>query len=89
MWWGFSSQVWSKIRMSSKYTTTNVLENGIKMSYISLMNVTGAFVNPKGMTNLSKRPSLDLKEVFHTSEGSIGTWRYPEFNSILLKYFPP
>jgi hypothetical protein len=27
----------------------------------------GAFVKPKGMTNHSKRPSLDLKEVFHTS----------------------
>jgi hypothetical protein len=74
MWWGCSSQVWSKIRMSSKYTTTNELANGLKMSYISLMKVAGAFVNPKGMTNLSKRPSLDFKAVFHTSEGSIGTW---------------
>ena len=74
MWWRCSSQVWLQIRMSSKYTTTNELVNGYKMSSISLMKVVGAFVNPKGMNNHSKRPSLDLKAIFHTSEGSIGTW---------------
>ena len=73
MWWRCSSQVWLKIRMSSKYTTTNELVNGRRMSSISLMKVAGAFVNPKGMTKHSKRPSLDLNAVFHTSEGSIGT----------------
>jgi hypothetical protein len=31
------------------------------------MKVAGAFVKPKGMTNHSKRPSFDLKVVFHTS----------------------
>ena len=60
--------------MSSKYTTTNELVNGRKMSSISLKKVAGAFVNLKGMTNHSKRPSLDLKVAFHTLEGSIGTW---------------
>jgi hypothetical protein len=74
MWWRCSSQVWLKIIMSSKYTTTNELVNGHKMSSIILMKVVGAFVNPKGTTSNSKRPSLDLKAVFHTSEGSIGTW---------------
>jgi hypothetical protein len=59
--------------MSSKYTTTNELVNGHKMSSISLTKVVGAFVNQKGMTSHSKMPSLDLKVVFHTSEGSIGT----------------
>jgi hypothetical protein len=73
MWWRWSSQVWLKIKMSSKYTTTNELVNGDKMSSISLIKVAGVFVKPKGMTNHSKRPSLDLKVVFHTSEGSIGT----------------
>ena len=53
--------------------TTNELVNGHKMSSISLMKVVGAFVNLKGITNHSKRPSLVLKVVFHTSEGSIGT----------------
>jgi hypothetical protein len=48
--------------------------NGRNMSSISLMKVAGAFVNPKGMTSHSKRPSLDLKEIFHVLEGSIGTW---------------
>ena len=47
--------------MESKYTTTNELVNGRKMSSIILMNVAGAFVNPKGMTSHSKRPSLALK----------------------------
>ena len=74
MWRGCSSQVWLKIRMSSKYTTTNELVNGHKMSSINLMKVVGAFFNSKGMTSHSKRPSLALKETFHTSEGSIGTW---------------
>jgi hypothetical protein len=74
MWWRRSSQVWLKIKMSSKYTTKNELVNGRKMSSVSLIKVAGALVNPKGMTNHSKRPSLDLKVVFHTSEGLIGTW---------------
>ena len=56
MSWRCSSQVWPKIRMSSKYTTTNELVNGRKMSSISLMKAAGAFVNPKGMTSHSKRP---------------------------------
>ena len=52
--------------MSSKYTTMNALVKGHKMSCNSLMKVAGAFVNPNGMTNHSKRLSLDLKVVFHT-----------------------
>ena len=60
--------------MSSKYTTTNELVNGYKMSSISLMKVVGAFVNVKGIPNHSKRTSLALKTIFHTSEGLIGTW---------------
>ena len=71
-----------------KYTTTNELVNGRKMSSINLMKVARAFVNSKCMTSHSKRPSLALKEVFHTSEGSIGTWWYSDIKSILLKYFP-
>ena len=74
MWWRCSSQFWLNIKMSSKYTTKNELVNGHKMSSISLMKVVGAFVNSKGMTNHSKRPSLALKAVFHTSDGLIGTW---------------
>jgi hypothetical protein len=60
--------------MSSRYTTTNEFVNGDKMSSIILMKVAGEFINLKGMTNHSKRPSLDLKAVFHISEGLIGTW---------------
>ena len=60
--------------MSSKYTTMNALVKGHKMSLINLMNVVRAVVNSKGMKNHLKRPSLDLKVVFHTSEGSVGAW---------------
>jgi uncharacterized protein YdaL len=61
------------MRMSSKYTTTKELVKGLNTSSINLMKVVGAFFNPKGMTNHSKRP-LDLKVFFHTSVGSMGTW---------------
>jgi hypothetical protein len=56
--------------MSSKYTTTKDLVKGLNTSSINLMKVVGAFVKPKGMTSHSKRPSLDLKVVFHTLVGS-------------------
>jgi hypothetical protein len=68
-----ASQVLLKMRMSSKYTTTKELVKGLNTSSINLMKVVGAFVKPKGMTIHSKRPSLDLKVVFHTSVGSMGT----------------
>ena len=74
MRWSCSSQLWLNISMSSKYTTLNELVKGRKMSSISLIKVVEELVNPKGMTNHSKMPSLDLKVVLHTSEGSIGTW---------------
>jgi len=51
----------------------NELVKGHKMSPINFIKVAGAFVNPKGTTNHSKRPSLDLKVDFHTFMGSIGT----------------
>jgi hypothetical protein len=66
-----------------------VLLEGRRISSIILIKVVGAFSKPKGMTNHSKRPSFDLKEVFHTSVCSIGTWWYPDFRSILLKYLSP
>ena len=47
--------------MSSKYTTKNELVNGRKMSSIFLMKVVGAFVNPKGMTNHSKKAFLGFE----------------------------
>jgi hypothetical protein len=59
--------------MSSKYTTTKELVKGLNTSSINLMKVVGAFVKPKGMTSHSKRPYLDLKALFHTSIGSMGT----------------
>lgn len=49
----------------------NDLVKGHKMSSIILINVSGEFVNLKGITNLSKRHPLDLKVIFHTYMGSI------------------
>jgi hypothetical protein len=69
-----SSHVLLKMRMSSKYTTRKELVKGLNTSSINLIKVVGAFVKPKGMTIYSKRPSLDLNVVFHTSVGSMGTW---------------
>jgi len=60
--------------MSSKYTTMNALVKRFKISSINIMKFVRAFTNLKGMTNHSKMPSLDLKAVFHTLEGSIGTY---------------
>jgi hypothetical protein len=68
-----SSQVLLKMRMSSKYNTTKELVKGLNTSSINLIKVVGAFVKPKDMTNHSKISSLDLKIVFHTSIGSMGT----------------
>jgi hypothetical protein len=64
-----SSKVLMKVRISSKYTTTK----GLNTSSINLMKVVGSFFKPKGMTIHSKRPYLDLKVVFYTSVGSMGT----------------
>jgi hypothetical protein len=61
------------MRMSSRYTTTKDLVKGFNTLSINLMKVVGAFVKPKGLISHSKRPSLDLKVVFHTSVGSMGT----------------
>jgi hypothetical protein len=62
------------MRMSSKYTTTKELVKGLNTSSINLIKVVVAFVRPKGMTNHLKRPSLDLKVVFQTLVGWMGTW---------------
>jgi len=72
MSWRFSSQLWLKIKKSSMYTFANELVSSRKMSSISLVKVARAFINPRGITNHSRRPSLALKAVFHTSEGLIG-----------------
>jgi hypothetical protein len=69
-----SSQVLLKMRMSSKYITTKELLKGLNTSSLNLMKMVGAFDKPKGMTNHSNRPSLDLKVVFHTSIGFMGNW---------------
>ena len=73
IWWRCSSNLWLKIKMSSKYITMNALVKGHKMLSINIMKVARAFVNPESMTNHSKSPSLDLNVVFHILEGSKGT----------------
>jgi hypothetical protein len=53
--------------MSSKYTTRKEFVNGRNILSIICMNVVGALVKTKGMTNHSNMNSLKLKVVFHTS----------------------
>jgi hypothetical protein len=89
MWVRCSSQVWLKIRMSSKYTTTNELVNGHNMLSINLMKVVRLFVNLKGMTIHSKRTSLALKVVFHTSDHSNWYLVIPELQFDLAEIFFP
>ena len=45
-----------KIRMSSRYTTTQSSKRSLKMSFMRRWKEAGAFVKPKGMTKYSKRP---------------------------------
>ena len=49
-----------------------------RRSSIYLMNVVGALVKPKCMTNNSNNPSLVLKSIFHILVESIGLWWYPD-----------
>src|SRR3954466_1388411 len=42
-----------------------------KTSFINLMKVLGALVNPKGITNHSYKPNLVLNAVFHSSPNFI------------------
>lgn len=42
--------------MSSKKIRTNLLKNGLKIEFMKLWNVAGAFVSPKGITKNSNDP---------------------------------
>jgi hypothetical protein len=77
------------MRMSYKYTTTKELVKGLNTSSINLVKVVSAFVRPKGMTNHSKRPYLDLKVVFQTSIGSMGTWWHARLQVNLVEELFP
>jgi hypothetical protein len=60
--------------MPTKYKTTKYLVKGVNTTSNNLRKDVGAFVKPKGMRIHLKRPYLDLKVVFHTLVGSMGTW---------------
>jgi len=77
------------MRISSKYTTTNFPKNSLRTWCMSLMNVLGALVKPKGMTNHSYNPNLVLKEFFHSSPSLILIWLYPLFKFILENMVAP
>jgi len=59
------------MRISFRYTTTKEFVNECKILSIILINVSRALVKLKGLTNHLKRPSFDLKVVFHTIVSSI------------------
>jgi hypothetical protein len=73
MHYKFLAQVLLKMRIPFIHMTTKEFLNGHKISSIILMNVVGELVKPKYMIDHSKRPSLDLKVVFHTLVCLIGT----------------
>ena len=50
-----------------KADNNKVSYNWFSTWFISLIDVLGALVKPKGITNHSYRPSLVLKVVFHSS----------------------
>jgi hypothetical protein len=60
-----------KISMSSRYTMKNLPMKSFNTSFINLINLLGAFVNPNGMTNHSNNPSFILNVVFHSSPSLI------------------
>ncbi|CAJ2661906.1 unnamed protein product [Trifolium pratense] len=63
----WSSKFLLYIRISSKYTTTNLPKISLKTWFISLMKVLGALVSPNDITNHSYKPYFVLKAVFHSS----------------------
>jgi hypothetical protein len=60
-----------KISMSSRYTMENFPMKYFTTSFINLINLLSAFVNPNGMTNHSNNPSFVLNVVFHSSPSLI------------------
>lgn len=55
IWWRCSSQIWLKIKMSSKYNTMYEFVKALNMSSIILMEVAGEFINPECMTSHMKK----------------------------------
>ena len=89
MWWRCSSQFWMKIKMSSKYTTTNELVNGRKMSSTSLMKFEGEFINLKGMTSHLKNSLLGFEGNIPHIIGIDWYLVIPELQVDLAKIFHP
>ena len=65
-------QTWLYIKISLKYTTTNLPMQSLRTWFMSLMNVLGALVWPKCITNRSYNPNLTLKEIFHSLPSLFG-----------------
>jgi len=78
-----------EIRMSSKYTTTNLLMNARNTWFIKHINILSGFVSPNSITNHSYKPCFILNVVFHSSPSFILIWWYPLFKSILEKIQDP
>jgi hypothetical protein len=66
-----SSSVLLKTNISSSYTMENLPMKSFSTSFINLINLLGAFVNPNGMTSHSYKPSFVLNVVFHSSPSLI------------------
>lgn len=75
------------MRLSSKYTSTDLSKYGLSTSFIKAWKAEGALVNPKGVTRNLCWPYLVLKAVFGTSFGSTRTCQCPDFKSIFENIF--
>jgi hypothetical protein len=66
-----SSQVFLKIRISSRYTITKSSIKGQKTSFMTRMKVAGALHSPNDITSHSYNPCFVLKVVFQASPSAI------------------
>ena len=62
----FSSLVFLKTNISSRYTTTNLPIKYFSISFINIIKVLRAFFKTNGITSHSYNPSFVLKVVYHS-----------------------
>ena len=72
--------------MSSRYMSTSERFISPRTVFMSLWNVAGALMSPKGIQVYSYRPMGVVKAVFQRSSRAFPTCRYPDIRSKLEKY---
>jgi len=75
--------------ISSMNTSTCFLSTGAKILFMTLWNVAGAFVSPKGITRSSYNPLCVLNAVLNSSPWATRIWWYPDLKSCLVNQQAP